>query len=101
MKITDVRTVLLTGPCTSDPYLSEARKRRSAALDTHYYYPMPPDHPLWHDPQVIIIPHISGTSANQRFAGRIWAIFCENLRRLAACDPFLNELTAPELRGET
>ena len=32
MKITDVRTVLLTGPCTNDPFLSEARKLRSAAF---------------------------------------------------------------------
>jgi len=32
MKITDVCTVLLTGPCTNDPFLSEARKRRSAAF---------------------------------------------------------------------
>jgi L-alanine-DL-glutamate epimerase-like enolase superfamily enzyme len=32
MKITDVRTILLTGPCTNDPYLSEARKLRSAAF---------------------------------------------------------------------
>jgi galactonate dehydratase len=32
MKITDLRTVLLTGPCTNDPFLSEARKRRSAAF---------------------------------------------------------------------
>lgn len=32
MRITDVLTVLLTGPCTSDPFLSEARKRRSAAF---------------------------------------------------------------------
>ena len=31
MKITDVRTVLLTGPSTNDPYLFESRKRRSAA----------------------------------------------------------------------
>ena len=31
MKITDVRTVLLTGPSTNDPYLRESRKRRSAA----------------------------------------------------------------------
>ncbi len=30
--ITDVRTVLLTGPCTNDPYFSEARKLRSAAF---------------------------------------------------------------------
>ena len=32
MKITDVKTILLTGPCTNDPYLSEARKLRSAAF---------------------------------------------------------------------
>ncbi|MCC7351361.1 MAG: mandelate racemase/muconate lactonizing enzyme family protein [Phycisphaerales bacterium] len=32
MKITSVKTVLLTGPCTNDPFLSEARKRRSAAF---------------------------------------------------------------------
>lgn len=25
MKITDVRTTLLTGPCTDDPFLSERR----------------------------------------------------------------------------
>ncbi len=32
MKITDVRTILLTGPCTNDPFLREARKVRSAAF---------------------------------------------------------------------
>jgi galactonate dehydratase len=32
VKITDVRTVLLTGPSTNDPYLREARQRRSAAF---------------------------------------------------------------------
>ena len=32
MIITDVRTVLLTGPCTDDPFLSEGRVRRSAAF---------------------------------------------------------------------
>ncbi|MCM8825605.1 MAG: mandelate racemase/muconate lactonizing enzyme family protein [Candidatus Omnitrophica bacterium] len=32
MKITDVKTAILTGPCTSDPFLSECRKRRSAAF---------------------------------------------------------------------
>jgi L-alanine-DL-glutamate epimerase-like enolase superfamily enzyme len=30
--ITDLRTVLLTGPCTNDPFLSETRKLRSAAF---------------------------------------------------------------------
>jgi len=32
MKIVDVRTILLTGPSTNDPYIQEARKRRSAAF---------------------------------------------------------------------
>ena len=32
MKITDVKTVLLTGPSTRDPFLLEARKLRSAAF---------------------------------------------------------------------
>ncbi len=32
MKITNVETILLTGPCTNDPYLSEARQLRSAAF---------------------------------------------------------------------
>lgn len=32
MKISDVRTVLLTGPSTNDPYIQEARQRRSAAF---------------------------------------------------------------------
>jgi galactonate dehydratase len=32
MRITDIQSVLLTGPCTNDPYLSEARQRRSAAF---------------------------------------------------------------------
>ncbi len=41
MKITDVKTILLTGPCTNDPYLLEIRKFRSAAFieihtDTEY-----------------------------------------------------------------
>jgi len=32
MRITDVRTVLLTGPSTNDPFLRESRKLRSAAF---------------------------------------------------------------------
>ena len=32
MKITDVKTILLTGPCTNDRFLTESRKLRSAAF---------------------------------------------------------------------
>lgn len=42
MKITDVKTILLSGPCTNDPFLSELRTMRSAAFirietDTEIY----------------------------------------------------------------
>lgn len=32
MKITDIKTILLTGPCTHDPFLREMRELRSAAF---------------------------------------------------------------------
>ena len=32
MRITNVETILLTGPCTCDPFLSQARHRRSVAF---------------------------------------------------------------------
>ncbi len=32
LAITEVKTVLLTGPCTNDPYIRECRQRRSAAF---------------------------------------------------------------------
>ena len=42
-----------------------------AALDTHYRYPMPPEHPLWKFPNVIFSPHISGSSLSPHF--KQWA----------------------------
>ena len=50
-----------------------------AALDTHYHYPMPPDHPLWQFPNVIFTPHISGSSLSPRFKKRLWEIFSINV----------------------
>jgi len=72
---------------------------RGAALDTHYYYPMPPDHPLWRMPNVILTPHISGSSLGPHFLERTWDIFLENVRRYLAGRPLLNELTADQLEG--
>ncbi len=66
-----------------------------AALDTHFYYPMPPDHPLWGFPNVIFTPHIAGSSVNER----IWDIFIQNVERLLAGRPLLNELTREKLEG--
>ena len=67
-----------------------------AAIDTHYHYPMPADHPLWGFPNVIMTPHISGTC----LMGPIWDIFITNVERLLAGKPLLNELSTAKLRGE-
>lgn len=90
------------GPLIQEKALIKALRERwvaGAALDTHYYYPMPSDHPLWHMPNVIMTPHISGSSASPKFLERIWDIFFQNIIRLRKGDPLLNELSPLQLRG--
>lgn len=70
-----------------------------AALDTHYRYPMPPDHPLWRFPNVIFSPHISGSSLSPHFQTRLWDIVAQNLGRLEAGRPLLNVITPAQLAG--
>jgi phosphoglycerate dehydrogenase-like enzyme len=70
-----------------------------AALDTHYYYPMPADHPLWKMPNVILTPHISGSSLSPKFLERVWDIFILNIERLHNGKHLLNELAPANLKG--
>jgi len=70
-----------------------------AALDTHYKYPMPPEHPLWKFPNVLFTPHISGSSLSPRFGERLWDIFIQNVGRFRRSEPLLNQLTASQLNG--
>ena len=69
-----------------------------AALDTHYYYPMPDDHPLWKMPNVIMTPHISGSSANPKFLDRVWEIFVINVKNFIEGKPVLNQLHQESLK---
>lgn len=71
-----------------------------AALDTHCHNPMPVGHPFWQMRNVIMTPHISGSSLSPRFLERVWDIFLQNVRRLTRGEPLLNELPARELDGE-
>ena len=56
-------------------------------LDVTDPEPLPPGHPLWRHPRVIVTPHTAGGSP--RRAGRVIATFCENLERRRAGRPLL------------
>lgn len=68
-----------------------------AALDTHYHYPLPADHPLWLFPNVIITPHISGTTFSPNFRAGLLEIFRQNIRRYVAGQPLLNVVPPQDL----
>jgi phosphoglycerate dehydrogenase-like enzyme len=58
-----------------------------AGLDVTDPEPLPPAHPLWTHPRVIVTPHTAGGSP--RRAGRVIDTFCENLRRMRAGEPLV------------
>jgi phosphoglycerate dehydrogenase-like enzyme len=100
------RSAFLLNP-SRGPLIQEAALLRAltekwiagAAIDTHYQYPLPPGHPLWGFPNVILTPHISGSAQSPHFLDRTWDIFVENIQRLVHRRPLLNELSAAQLSG--
>lgn len=59
-----------------------------AALDVFEQEPLPPDHPLWAFPNVLITPHTAGFRPDHWDAAV--AMFADNLRRFDAGQPLLN-----------
>src|SRR5258708_2066234 len=57
------------------------------ALDVTDPEPLPADHPLWKEPNVLITPHIAGTVA--RWERRAYRFAGEQIRRYAAGEPLL------------
>ena len=91
------------GPLIQEEALVKAlREKRiaGAALDTHYYYPMPPEHPLWSMDNVIMTPHISGSSGSTCFLDRIWDIWVQNVKRYISGETLLNELSPAQINGQ-
>ena len=70
----------------------QAGQLAGAGLDVTDPEPLPPDHPLWRMPNVIITPHVSAGS--DRVRDRIFAVVAENLRRYAAGEPMLSVVDA-------
>jgi phosphoglycerate dehydrogenase-like enzyme len=70
--------------------LLRAGRLRGAALDVFEREPLPPDSPLWSMPNVLVTPHVSGTTDGYwRREGRL---ILENLRRYLAGEDLLNRV---------
>jgi phosphoglycerate dehydrogenase-like enzyme len=59
-----------------------------AGLDVTDPEPLPPGHPLWRAPNLIITPHYAAWSDIGR--ERRWLLYRENLRRFVAGEPLLS-----------
>ncbi|GMR09216.1 MAG: D-2-hydroxyacid dehydrogenase [Anaerolineae bacterium] len=59
-----------------------------AGLDVYPVEPLPVSSPLWELPNVILSPHVAGTSG--QYLARAADLFAENLRRYIANEPLLN-----------
>jgi phosphoglycerate dehydrogenase-like enzyme len=78
------------GPALSlDAVLGEGGRIR-AALDVVDPEPLPPGHPLWHAPGVLLSPHVAGGSAT--FVPRARRFVDEQLRRWATGVPMINRV---------
>jgi phosphoglycerate dehydrogenase-like enzyme len=71
------------------PALKEKRIA-GVALDVFPEEPLPPENPLWKLPNVILTPHISGSTAH--YDERAVELFAENLHRYLAGLPLFNRV---------
>ncbi|WP_018936533.1 D-2-hydroxyacid dehydrogenase [Thioalkalivibrio sp. ALJ24] len=60
----------------------DAGRLRGAALDVFEEQPLPPESPLWARPDVLLTPHVSGTSPH--YMERALQVFARNARALQA-----------------
>jgi phosphoglycerate dehydrogenase-like enzyme len=73
----------------TDALLAELRGGRiHAALDVVDPEPLPPDHPLWEAPNLLITPHVGGNSSAMQ--PRAHKLMREQLHRFAAGEPLAN-----------
>ncbi|HQY25788.1 MAG TPA: NAD(P)-dependent oxidoreductase [Thermoflexales bacterium] len=88
------------GPLVNEAALLRALSEgwiAGAALDTHFRYPMPADHPLWRMPNVIMTPHISGSDKGPHFLDRMGEIVEHNVAAYLEGRPLWNEIAPSEL----
>ncbi len=79
------------GSCIDTDALVEALragKVRGCGLDVTEPEPLPPEHPLWDMPNVIITPHYSGIHPG--YDNEAFAVFIDNLKRYVHGEPLCN-----------
>ena len=82
----------------ADALLAEtATGRLRAALDVTDPEPLPPGHPLWRSPNVIITPHVAGGADD--FYPKAAAFTAAQVRRFAAGEQLRNVVAGPGLRA--
>jgi phosphoglycerate dehydrogenase-like enzyme len=63
---------------------------RGVGLDVFAREPLPPDHPFWDEPGVLLTPHVAGVTP--RFWERETALLLENIRRYLRGEPLLHQV---------
>lgn len=66
----------------------DADHLRGAALDVFHAEPLPPDHPFYRHPRVLVTPHVSATT--RRFWEREADLIADNIARFARGEPLRN-----------
>ncbi len=77
--------------------LLNAGKFFGVGLDVTEPEPLPPEHPLWKTPNVILTPHVAGVSFGHlpETEEKIWAICRENIQNYIAGRPLRNAVNVP------
>ena len=84
---------LARGTLVDEPALVralETRRLRGAMLDVFETEPLPADHPLWGLENVLVTPHVGGTSA--RFWARETDLIVRNIARYQRGEPLENQV---------
>ena len=84
---------LARGTLVDEPALVralETRRLRGAMLDVFDTEPLPADHPLWRLENVLVTPHVGGTSA--RFWERETGLIVRNIARYQRGEPLENQV---------
>jgi phosphoglycerate dehydrogenase-like enzyme len=91
MKPTAILVNIARGSVIDQPALIAALQNGTiagAALDVFEQEPLPADSPLWTLPNVLVSPHISGST--NRYSRRFTDLFLDNLARYRAGQPLTN-----------